>query len=182
MVTMNEAPDAENTVAHETLIFSPYRLDTANEQLWRASQLVALRPKKFAVLRHLEASAGRLGTQEELLQVVWGGSVVSEGLLRGYIREVRRMLDDDAAAPRFIETVSRRGYRFVATVTAVVAPPCAQPMAERAMVLDALYRAAAECTGGQPLFVVILFDELVARDAVARDAVAHDAVAPDAAG
>src|SRR5690349_1571616 len=115
---MNEAPDAEDTVAHETLIFSPYRLDTANEQLWRDSELVALRPKTLAVLRHLAANAGWLVTQGELLQVVWGGSVVSEGLLRGYIREVRRMLDDDAAAPRFIETVSRRGYRFIATVTA----------------------------------------------------------------
>lgn len=155
-------------MAHETLIFSPFRLDTANEQLWRDRELVALRPKTFAVLRHLAANPGRLVTQGELLQAVWGGSVVSDGLLRGYIREVRRMLDDDAAAPRFIETVSRRGYRFVATVTAVVAPPCAQPIAGRAMVLDALYRVAAECTGGQPLFVVILFDELMARDTVAR--------------
>ena len=155
-------------MAHETLIFSPYRLDTVNQQLWRDADLVALRPKTFTVLRHLAANAGRLVTQEELLRAVWGGSVVSEGLLRGYIREVRRILDDDAAAPRFIETVSRRGYRFVATVTAVVSPPCAQPIAERALVLDALYRAAAECTGGQPLFVVILFDELVARDSVVR--------------
>lgn len=165
---MNEALEREDAVAHETLIFSPYRLDTVNEQLWRDGDLVALRPKTFTVLRHLAANAGRLVTQEELLQAVWGGSVVSEGLLRGYIREVRRILDDDAAAPRFIETVSRRGYRFVATVTAVVSPPCAQPIAERALVLDALYRVAAECTGGQPLFVVILFDELVARDPAAR--------------
>lgn len=105
------------------LSFPPFRLDPVNEQLWRDAELLALRPKTFAVLHHLAANPGRLITQRELLRAVWGGSAVSEGLLRGYIRELRRALDDDAARPRFIATVSRRGYRFVADVTASV-PPC----------------------------------------------------------
>jgi DNA-binding winged helix-turn-helix (wHTH) protein len=150
------------------LSFPPFRLDTMNEQLWRNTELIALRPKTFAVLRHLATHPGRLITQDELLGAVWGGSAVSEGLLRGYICELRRMLDDDAASPRYIETVSRRGYRFVATIAGAVPPACGPPVAERGLVLDALYRAAAECAGGQPLFVVILLDELVGRDANAR--------------
>lgn len=104
------------------LSFPPFRLDPVNEQLWRGAELIALRPKTFAVLHHLVANPGRLITQREVLRAVWGGSAVSEGLLRGYIRELRRTLDDDAARPRFIATVSRRGYRFVAEVTATVPP------------------------------------------------------------
>lgn len=106
------------------LSFPPFLLDPVNEQLWRGADLLALRPKTFAVLHHLAAHAGRLVTQVELLRVVWGGAVVSEGLLRGYIRELRRVLDDDAARPRFIATVSRRGYRFLAGVTG---PPAGSP-------------------------------------------------------
>src|SRR5262245_56301053 len=118
------------------LMFPPFHLDTVNEQLWRDGALVALRPKTFAVLHYLAAHPGRLITQGELLAEVWAGSAVSDGLLRSYICELRRALDDNAAQPRFIATVSRRGYRFVAGVT--VAPPVApaactsRPIAELA--------------------------------------------------
>ena len=56
----------------------------------------------------------RLVTKEELLQAVWPNTYVSEGLLSTYIRDLRAVLGDDPAAPRFIETVVRRGYRFIA--------------------------------------------------------------------
>jgi predicted ATPase len=56
-------------------------------------------------------------TQEELLKAVWQRTYVSEGLLRGYIRELREVLGDEAKAPRFIEMAPRRGYRFIAPVT-----------------------------------------------------------------
>jgi predicted ATPase/DNA-binding winged helix-turn-helix (wHTH) protein len=109
------------------LSFPPFRLDTVNEQLWRGTELVALRPKTFAVLHHLAANPGRLVRQRELLQAVWGGSAVSDGLLRCYIRELRRVLDDDAGQPRFIATVSRRGYHFIAAVTAAAPDACGAP-------------------------------------------------------
>lgn len=99
------------------LLFPPFRLDPANERLWRGEQPVPLRPKALAVLRYLAERAQRLVTQEELLQAVWQRSFVSEGLLRGYIRELREVLGDDAKVPRFIETANRRGYRFIAPVT-----------------------------------------------------------------
>lgn len=98
--------------------FPPFRVDVANERLWRESVVLQIRPKTFAALVYLLQSPQRLVTHEELLRHVWGHSHVSESLLRGYVRELRQVLGDDAASPAFIETVPRRGYRFIAPVTA----------------------------------------------------------------
>jgi DNA-binding winged helix-turn-helix (wHTH) protein len=84
---------------------------------------VSLRPKAFAVLHYLVAHAPRLVTPTELLQAVWGEAYMSESLLRRYIRELRAVLGDEAQAPRFIATVVRRGWRFLAPVTVAAAPP-----------------------------------------------------------
>jgi len=98
-------------------VFAPFRLDPVNEQLWQGEKVVPLRPKLFAVLRHLVEHAGRLVTREELRTAVWSTTVVSESVLRGAIRELRDVLGDDADAARFVETVPHRGYRFVAPLT-----------------------------------------------------------------
>ena len=67
-------------------VFPPFRLNAANEQLWRDSNLVDLRPKTFEVLVYLVQHARRLVTKRELLDSVWAGASVSDELLRGYIR------------------------------------------------------------------------------------------------
>ena len=103
-------------------VFTSFRLDLLNEQLWQGEALVPLRPKLFTVLRHLVDHAGRLVTREELRKAVWPTTVVSESVLRGMIRELRDTLGDDATAARFVETVPYRGYRFVAAVTATPVP------------------------------------------------------------
>src|SRR5215510_14983290 len=97
--------------------FPPFHLDLTNEQLWQGTQQLPLRPKPFALLRYLVENPGRLVTKEELLQAVWPKTYVSEGLLSTYIRDLRAVLGDDPAAPRFIETVVRRGYRFIVPLT-----------------------------------------------------------------
>jgi len=97
-----------------TFVFPPFRLDVANEQLWRDSNRLDLRPKTFEVLLYLVQNAQRLVTKRELLDSVWGGASVSDELL---IRELRDVLDDDAKKPRYIETVPARGYRFLLPVT-----------------------------------------------------------------
>lgn len=107
---------------HAELLFPPFRLDVANEQLWRGEQLIALRPKTFAILRYLVEHPGRLVTKEELLHAVWGETQVSEDGLRDYLREIRQALGDDATTPRFVETVRGRGYRFLPTVTTPPVP------------------------------------------------------------
>ena len=108
-----------------SLEFSPFRLDLLNQQLWRDSEVVAVRPKPFAVLAYLAAHAGRLVPAAELRKAVWPDTYVGEGLLRGYIREVRAALGDDPEHPRFVETIPRRGYRFLPAVTTV--PPVQGP-------------------------------------------------------
>jgi DNA-binding winged helix-turn-helix (wHTH) protein len=104
------------------LLFPPFRLDVANEQLWHEEHAIELRPKTFAVLRYLAERPGRLVTKEEVLDAVWPQTVVSESVLKSCVRELRKALADEAQTPRYIETVHRRGYRFIAPVTAAAAP------------------------------------------------------------
>src|SRR5215510_11239580 len=99
------------------LIFPPFRLDPANEQLWCDTQVLELRPKTFAVLRHLAERPGRLVTKDELLDAVWGQTAVSDSVLKSCIAELRKVLSDSAQTPRYIATVHRRGYRFIAPAT-----------------------------------------------------------------
>jgi DNA-binding winged helix-turn-helix (wHTH) protein/tetratricopeptide (TPR) repeat protein len=101
--------------------FAPFCLDTASERLWCDGHAVTLRPKSFQLLRYLVEHPNRLVTYAEVMQALWHHAHRSEGLLRSYVKEVRRALGDDAAVPRFIETAKGRGYRFLAVVTSATA-------------------------------------------------------------
>jgi len=94
--------------------FGAFRLDTAEQCLWREGTRIALTPKVFAVLRHLVEHPGRLVTQDELLEAIWPETYVQPEILRKYILELRKVLGDDPKSPRFIETLPKRGYRFLA--------------------------------------------------------------------
>jgi DNA-binding winged helix-turn-helix (wHTH) protein/predicted ATPase len=107
----------------DQFLFPPFRLDIANERLWRGTQHVTLRRKTFAVLRYLVEHAQRLVTKEELLAAVWPGIYVGEKGPRVCIREIRQALGDDLTAPQFIETVQGRGYRFLPAIS--TSPPVA---------------------------------------------------------
>ena len=98
--------------------FGEFRLDGMNAQLWHGGQEVALRPKAFAVLMHLVEHAGQLVTKQQLLDAVWPGTFVTDGVLKDSIRQLRDALGDDADSPRFIETAHRRGYRFIGRLSA----------------------------------------------------------------
>ena len=117
--------------AVQQFMFGPFRLDTANARVWRRSQAIALTPKAFAVLQYLVQHDGRLVTKEALLEAVWPGTAVGEAVLKVCIAEIRKALGDPARAPRCIATVHRRGYRFIAPVTAGTAPDTARQEAER---------------------------------------------------
>jgi DNA-binding winged helix-turn-helix (wHTH) protein len=101
--------------------FPPFRLDTVNQCLWRgdglAEERLLLAPKAFAVLGYLVEHPGRLVTQDELLEALWPKTYVQPEVLKGHITAIRAVLGDDARKPTFIETQSRRGYRFIAPVT-----------------------------------------------------------------
>ncbi len=93
--------------------FPPFRLDLRDERLWQGSRAMPLTPKAFAVLRHLVEHHGRLVTKDELLEAVWPRVHVGDTVLKGCIRELRRAMNDLAGTPRLIQTVHRRGYRFI---------------------------------------------------------------------
>ena len=97
------------------LAFGPFRLDARNARLTEGARELELPPKAFAVLCHLAARPGELVTKDELLDAVWGRRFVSESVLKMAVSTIRTVLGDDSRAPRYVETVSRRGYRFVAT-------------------------------------------------------------------
>src|SRR5262245_54233328 len=94
--------------------FPPFRLDPQTGRLWRGNHPVALRPKAWAMLRYLLERPGELVAKDELQAAVWGDTCVSDDTLTRTLAELRRALHDDAKAPRIIETVHRRGVRFVA--------------------------------------------------------------------
>jgi len=97
--------------------FESFRLDMSNECLWENGVQVALRPKPFAVLRYLVEHPGRLVTHDELLDALWPETYVQPQVLRTYVLELRKVLGDEAGQPRFIQTLPKRGYCFLAEVT-----------------------------------------------------------------
>src|SRR5271157_5722900 len=106
-----------STVSTSTMEFSPFRLDTVNECLWRhretgLDERILLPPKAFAVLRYLVEHPGRLVTQDELLEALWPDTFVQPEVLKSHVRDIRIVLGDDFKNPRFIETLPRRGYQF----------------------------------------------------------------------
>jgi DNA-binding winged helix-turn-helix (wHTH) protein/tetratricopeptide (TPR) repeat protein len=96
--------------------FGAMALDVSERRLSRDRQNVPLPPKAHDLLVQLVRHAGRLVTKRELLDQVWAGSFVEEGILSVHISALRKALGDDNRSPRFIETVSRSGYRFIAPV------------------------------------------------------------------
>jgi predicted ATPase/DNA-binding winged helix-turn-helix (wHTH) protein len=95
------------------LRFDTFALDEGNARLTRNGQPVSLPPKAFAVLCALARQPGQLMRKGDLLDAVWGHQHVSESVLKTTISELRAALADNAKQPRFIETASRHGYRFI---------------------------------------------------------------------
>jgi TolB-like protein/DNA-binding winged helix-turn-helix (wHTH) protein/Tfp pilus assembly protein PilF len=100
------------------LRFGPFELDKQNFELRRDGQPVKLDRTPLELLFYLAENPGRLVTRDEAVEHVWGKGVFieAESSLYTAIRKVRQALEDDTADPQFIQTVSRKGYRFVANV------------------------------------------------------------------
>ena len=97
--------------------FGPFVLDVPDRSLKRQGSPVPLTPKTFDLLVVLVENAGRLVEKDALLRAVWPDVAVEEGNLTKGVFTLRQTLEDEGA-PRYIETVPRRGYRFVAPITA----------------------------------------------------------------
>jgi len=93
--------------------FGPFTIDLVNRQLLRDGELIPLQPKTFDLLAALVERRGRLVTKDELLDSVWPGTAVEESNLSQNVYLLRKVLGQDVRGQPYIETIPRRGYRFV---------------------------------------------------------------------
>jgi len=104
----------------ELLRFGTFEIDGASGELRRNGSLVRLQPQPFKALLLLAKNAGEIVDRDWLRQEIWGGTTVDfDRSLNVCIAQIRSALGDDPENPRFIQTVPRRGYRFLATVEPV---------------------------------------------------------------
>ena len=133
--------------------FGDVCVDLKRLAITRGGSQVEIEPKAFDVLRYLLEHADRLVTKDELLESVWRDTFVTPNVLTRAVAQLRRVLGDDAREARYIETVARRGYRFIALVStdplvtvsrasetsAVPAPPRANTRGMSARLAAAVY-------------------------------------------
>ncbi|NKB88516.1 MAG: hypothetical protein GKS06_09870 [Acidobacteria bacterium] len=113
--------------------FGEFELDLARECLVRRGAEVPLAPQPFALLRLLVERADELVTREEAAERIWGDRAVeTEQGLNYCVRQIRLALGDSADSPAYVQTVPRRGYRFVAEV-GMATPPAAETMSRPAL-------------------------------------------------
>ncbi|HEX2239510.1 MAG TPA: AAA family ATPase, partial [Gammaproteobacteria bacterium] len=150
------------------------RIDPANACLLRGNQAIALTPKAFSVLCYLSENPTRLVTKEELLDAVWPGRCVTDGVLKACIREIRKALGDEPKAPRFIETLHRRGYRLIGDLSGDAKPPALTtpcpsqrtPLIGRDVVLERLRAYLDRALAGQRQIVFISGEAGIGKTAV----------------
>ncbi|MHC8367238.1 ATP-binding protein [Pseudomonas sp. ZT5P21] len=122
------------------LCFVEFELDESNACLSRNGEAVAVAPTPFTLLCVLARQPGSLVTKDALLDAVWGHRFVSDSVLKTAISDLRKVLGDDPRHPRFIETVSRRGYRFIAPPSSAVSrPPASAPVTASGTPLSASF-------------------------------------------
>lgn len=161
----------------QRIAFGPFVLEQDNARLVRDGRSVPLTPKAFDVLTHLAGHPDQLISKQRLLSAVWPDVIVSDASIKVCIREIRKALDDEAGSPRFIETVHRRGYRFVSPVSvlteadltpsSIAMPPRLQSLQQepgsggdlllvgRDAELEVLHQSLAQLTDGQRRVVFV---------------------------
>jgi TolB-like protein/cytochrome c-type biogenesis protein CcmH/NrfG len=97
-------------------VFENHILDTERRELLRGGVPIALQPQVFDVLVHLIANRDRVVSKDDLIELVWGGRIVSDSALTSRINAARAAVEDSGKAQKFIRTMPRKGFRFVAEV------------------------------------------------------------------
>src|ERR1041385_7577623 len=99
-----------------TYEFDSYRIDVANRLVFRHDKPLPLTPKAVEILVALIAHNGEIMSKNDLMQIVWPDTIVEDGNLAQNIYLLRKTLDEGSNGKRYVETVARRGYRFVGEV------------------------------------------------------------------
>ncbi len=103
--------------------FGPYTLDPAAYRLLRESEVIQLSPKIIDLLLYLVARQPALVSKEDLFKALWPDVAVTDNALTQAVSELRQALGDDPSKPAYIQTVARRGYRFIAQVSTAAPTP-----------------------------------------------------------
>src|SRR5262245_35027110 len=140
--------------------FHSFRLDPLNQCLWHGEQRVPITPKAFDLLRYLVDHAGRLVTQEEILDALWPQIHVNPEVVKKYILALRKAMGGRPDDSIFVEPIPRRGYQFVAPVideTAAEPSPApeARQIVGRGAQLAALDRALEDALRGRRQVVFV---------------------------
>ena len=102
--------------------FGPFVLDTGSYRLMRGNTVVQVSPKIIDLLLYLVVRPSVLVTKDELFKALWPDVAVTDNALTQAVSELRQALGDDPSKPKYVQTVARRGYRFVATVISGASP------------------------------------------------------------
>ena len=160
-----------------------FSIDRANQLLWNGDTPTKVPPKVFQLLLYLRDNPGRIIEYDELLDAVWPREFVQPEILKTYVKTIRRLLEDDAHAPHFIETRTRCGYTFIGQLPdrGDCAAPSPSRLIGRDAALAALQAALRAAEGGQRRVTFVvgeagigktrLIDEFLARAALTDPAV-----------
>jgi TolB-like protein len=107
--------------------FEDFVLDSDRRELARGAEMIALGPQVFDLLLHLVQNRAHVVTKDNLIDVVWGGRIVSESTLTSHINAVRKSIRDTGEEQRLLRTIARKGYRFVGDVRETEASERAAP-------------------------------------------------------
>jgi pimeloyl-ACP methyl ester carboxylesterase/DNA-binding winged helix-turn-helix (wHTH) protein len=107
----------------QAYVFGRFRIDAGKRLLFAKDELVALTPKAFDTLLALVENRGTVLSKEELMSLVWADQFVEENNLAQNIHLIRKSLGEGSEGVKYIETIPKRGYRFVADVEVLTEPP-----------------------------------------------------------
>jgi DNA-binding winged helix-turn-helix (wHTH) protein/class 3 adenylate cyclase len=107
----------------QAYVFGRFRVDAGKRLLFMGDELVALTPKAFDTLLALVENRGTVLSKEELMRLVWADQIVEENNLAQNIHSIRKSLGEGCEGAKYIETIPKRGYRFVADVEVLTEPP-----------------------------------------------------------
>jgi Tol biopolymer transport system component/DNA-binding winged helix-turn-helix (wHTH) protein len=114
------APESlENTGEKPIFSFGEFSFDAAQEILYRGAEIISIPPKTRELLGAFIENAGRILTKEDLMDLVWKDTFVEEANLSHHIAVLRKSLGEDKNGKKFIQTIPRKGYRFVAPVSEI---------------------------------------------------------------
>ncbi|MFL6214521.1 MAG: tetratricopeptide repeat protein [Blastocatellia bacterium] len=150
--------------------FGRFRLDATERTLWRGGELVPLTPKVFGILLALVENSGHVVQKDELMRQVWPDSFVEEGNLTQNVSLLRKALGETVDGKPYIETVARRGYRFVASVTRAGNGQATDSASLRTL----SEMATAHATAETPARHAFALEPLTAASALAEGAADHD--------